>query len=72
MCKLSFLSLLALLFIALKLIHYITWSWWVVLLPFYLPWIYEAMWVGIVIWLIERRKHLSNNKSITDNRDYQK
>lgn len=31
----SFLSLLTLLFIALKLTKVITWSWWLVLLPLY-------------------------------------
>lgn len=33
----SFLGLLAILFIALKLTGYVTWSWWLVLLPLYLP-----------------------------------
>lgn len=32
-----FLSLLALLFIALKLIGYINWSWWMVLAPIWGP-----------------------------------
>lgn len=35
--KISFLGLLAILFIGLKLGHVITWSWWLVLLPLYLP-----------------------------------
>lgn len=33
--KLSFLSILALIFITLKLTSVITWSWWLVLLPLY-------------------------------------
>jgi hypothetical protein len=33
----GFLGLLALLFIGLKLANVITWSWWVVLMPLYLP-----------------------------------
>lgn len=33
--KLSFLSILGLIFVTLKLIGTITWSWWWVLLPFY-------------------------------------
>ena len=33
----SFLGLLGILFIALKLTGYIAWSWWLVLLPLYLP-----------------------------------
>lgn len=34
----SFLTLLGLLFIGLKLTDYIDWSWWWVLSPFWLPW----------------------------------
>ena len=33
----SFISLLGLLFIGLKLSHQIDWSWWLVLLPLYFP-----------------------------------
>ncbi len=33
----SFLGLLGLLFIALKLMGHIDWSWWLVLLPIYAP-----------------------------------
>jgi hypothetical protein len=33
----SFLGLLALLFIGLKLTSFIDWSWWFVLMPVYLP-----------------------------------
>ena len=33
--QIGFLSLLSLLFIALKLTGYIMWSWWLVLLPMY-------------------------------------
>lgn len=32
-----FLAALALLFIGLKLAHVITWSWWIVLMPIYVP-----------------------------------
>ncbi len=32
----SFLSLLTVLFIGLKLTHFIDWSWWLVLLPLYI------------------------------------
>lgn len=31
----TFFALLGLLFIALKLMHFISWSWWIVLLPLY-------------------------------------
>lgn len=33
----SFLGLLAVLFIGLKLTHYINWSWWMVLAPIWAP-----------------------------------
>jgi hypothetical protein len=35
--KVTFLGLLSLLFIALKIMAIITWSWWVILLPIYAP-----------------------------------
>lgn len=35
----SFLGLLGILFVALKLTGYIAWSWWLVLLPLYLPFV---------------------------------
>ena len=35
--KLTFADLLAILFIGLKLTNEIDWSWWLVLLPFWLP-----------------------------------
>jgi hypothetical protein len=41
--QLGFFSLLALIFITLKLLGYIDWSWWLVLLPAY---------VGIIFILI--------------------
>jgi hypothetical protein len=34
----SFLGLLAVLFVGLKLTGYITWSWWWVLSPLWIPW----------------------------------
>ena len=42
-----FFSLLGLLFIALKLCHVITWSWWIVLLPFY-----GGLIICIILYLI--------------------
>jgi hypothetical protein len=33
----TFLGILAILFIALKLTAYIDWSWWFVLMPVYIP-----------------------------------
>lgn len=38
----GFFGLLTLLFIGLKLMHYIDWSWWLVLLPLWLP-------IGVVV-----------------------
>jgi len=43
----SFMEWLTLLFIALKLTHFIDWSWWLVLLPFYWP---VAGWVVVFVF----------------------
>lgn len=45
----SFLSLLALLFIGLKLGEVITWSWWWVLAPIWGPW---ALALGILLTIL--------------------
>lgn len=42
----SFLGLLTLAFIILKLCHVINWSWWYVLMPFYLP-----ILIGLIIFV---------------------
>ncbi len=39
----TFLSLLGLLFIALKLTGYITWSWWLVTAPLWFGWVVLAV-----------------------------
>jgi hypothetical protein len=46
----SFISLLTVLFIGLKLTHYISWSWWWVLSPIWIP---AVLVIGIllVIWI---------------------
>ena len=49
-----FFKLLTILFIGLKLTHFISWSWWLVLLPLYF-WIIAAIFVilmgtGVSIW----------------------
>lgn len=36
--RLGFLSILGLIFITLKLLKVITWSWWWVLAPIWIPW----------------------------------
>ncbi|ASD50442.1 hypothetical protein FDI24_gp160 [Acidovorax phage ACP17] len=42
----SIIGLLGVLFVALKLIGVITWSWWLVLLPFYLGF---AIFIGFLV-----------------------
>lgn len=46
----GFLGLLAIVFITLKLTGYITWSWWLVLLPLW--WWVPFLGVMLVIWVI--------------------
>lgn len=68
--NLSFPGLLAVLFIGLKLTHYIDWSWWLVLLPIYFPlalifsclaiWIVIAGTAGIFIGIVELLARLKN------------
>lgn len=45
--KIGFLGLLTIVFITLKLIGYIAWSWWWVLAPIWIPWA-----IVIVIFII--------------------
>lgn len=51
----GFLGLLAVLFIALKLTHFIDWSWWYVLMPLWLPagvgLAVAAFALGMHLWL---------------------
>lgn len=47
--KVGFLGMLALLFITLKLTGYITWSWWLVLLPIYIG---VLAFIGVFILMI--------------------
>lgn len=44
--KLGLLSVLGTIFVTLKLIGTITWSWWWVLLPFYGPFILVLLLIG--------------------------
>ena len=49
----GFLSLLTILFIALKLLGIITWSWWWVLAPLWIPWsIALLVLLGFGIWIL--------------------
>lgn len=45
----SFISLLTLLFIGLKLTGYITWSWWWVLSPLWISWGLAIILIGGVV-----------------------
>jgi hypothetical protein len=47
-------SLLAVLFIGLKLTNYITWSWWLVLLPLYGPFVVLAVIALITLIIVSR------------------
>lgn len=50
----SFFGLLAIVFIALKLTGYITWSWWWVLAPLWAPWALLAC--GLLVYFIWLRR----------------
>lgn len=57
----SFMMLLSLLFIGLKLGHVIDWSWWFVLAPLYAPFILIYVALGIIWfigWLLFKNKNL--------------
>ena len=47
--RIGFFSLLAILFIALKLTGYIDWSWWFVLMPVYIPVVLVIVIVSIIV-----------------------
>ena len=51
-CGISFLELLAIVFIALKLMGYIQWSWWLVLAPLWFP-IIPIILLVLVLIIIE-------------------
>ncbi len=52
--SLSILSLLGLVFITLKLCGVIDWSWWFVLMPFYIPFV--ILFVVCVVLLLLRKE----------------
>ena len=39
----GFAGLLTIVFITLKLTHYITWSWW---------WVLSPLWIGFALWFV--------------------
>ncbi len=45
----SFLGMLTLIFIALKLTNFIHWSWWWVLAPLWIPW--ALLIVGFIVYI---------------------
>lgn len=47
--EVGFLSMLTLIFITLKLTHYINWSWWYVLAPMWVFWVLVLAGTGIVL-----------------------
>lgn len=48
--RVGFLGLLGVLFVGLKLTHFIAWSWWLVLLPIYGPGAVALMLAGIALF----------------------
>lgn len=58
----SFLGLLGILFIALKLTGYVTWSWWLVLLPLYLPLAVLVAILGIALLCVGLATYLEGRK----------
>lgn len=47
----GFFGLLTIVFIVLKLTKVISWSWWWVLSPFWIPTVFIIAWVIFLIWL---------------------
>ena len=56
----SFLELLGLLLVGLKLHGSIEWSWWAVLCPLYVPWSVAFVTAFVVAFVKERAKRLVN------------
>lgn len=55
--ELPILSILGLIFITLKLIGYINWSWWYVLMPFWLPIVVGLLIITLIaVFGLIRRK----------------
>ena len=56
--KIGYLGILGIIFIVLKLCHVIAWSWWFVLMPFYIiPLIFICI-AGIIFIIINRKRIL--------------
>jgi len=52
----GFIGLLTIVFITLKLTNYITWSWWWVLSPIWITWLFVIFVAGILIAIDIRKK----------------
>jgi hypothetical protein len=50
----TFISLLTVLFIGLKLTNHIMWSWWWVLSPFWI-WFVLSFIIGVIIAILEKK-----------------
>lgn len=55
--QLPFLTILGLIFITLKLMGYISWSWWIVLAPIWIPmFIGFSVLIGILLFAFKNEK----------------
>jgi hypothetical protein len=52
--QIGIFGLLGLLFVALKLLGTIDWSWWIVLLPLYGGVVLAALFTGVVLWIVHK------------------
>lgn len=61
--KISFLGLLTIVFVALKLTNYIAWSWWLVLLPLYGGVVLSVIlfWLFTIIISVQQKVPLSDS-----------
>jgi hypothetical protein len=55
----TFFKLLTILFIGLKLAGFITWSWWLVLLPLYLPFTLGVVTILLASWVTGKKTRLT-------------
>lgn len=58
----GFLGMLTILFIGLKLTHYIDWSWWWVLAPLWVPFVAVIGIVGVLILITSLMKDKKNDE----------
>lgn len=61
--KTSFLGLLTIVFVALKLTNYIDWSWWLVLLPLYGGFVLSVIlfWLFAIIIAVQQKVPISDS-----------